>query len=145
MSVRFRAVLTACLAVPMGAVLLTACAGNAVTDPAELEGTWVLESYAEGVEQTDVDPAVNSEITFDNGQVTGSGGVNTFSGTYEADDGRLQFGPLASTLMAGEPAAMEQESGFFSALEATESFEVFEGKLVLSGKNNDTAAILVPK
>jgi hypothetical protein len=36
--------------------------------------------------------------------VSGTGGCNTFSGTYTTDGDTISFGPLASTMMACEPS-----------------------------------------
>jgi heat shock protein HslJ len=43
------------------------------------------------------------------GRVSGSATINRVFGPYELDGTALRVGPLASTLMAGLPAAMEQE------------------------------------
>lgn len=52
-----------------------------------------------------------AELTFDgDGQVFGFGGVNSVRGTWSVDDGTLRFGPMVSTLMAGPPAAMRNET-----------------------------------
>ena len=53
---------------------------------------------------------------------TGSAGCNSFSASYKLDGERLEFGPIASTEMACEPAAMEQERSFLSILAAVRSY-----------------------
>ena len=55
-------------------------------------------------------------------RVTGSGGCNRFSGSYEAGEGTLSFGPLASTRMACP--GMETETAFLRALEGTRRFRL---------------------
>jgi copper homeostasis protein (lipoprotein) len=55
-------------------------------------------------------------------RVTGSGGCNRFSGTYEAGAGTLTFGPLMSTRMACP--GLETETAFLKALEGTRRFRV---------------------
>jgi heat shock protein HslJ len=127
-------------------VVVGGCASTTGPDPADLEGTWVVESFGAAEGLTDADPAVTSVITLKADEATGSGGVNSFSGSYQAsDDGSISFGPLAATKMAGEPAAMEQESAFFAALEAARSFEFNEGKLVFGDMGNNTLVVLVPQ
>ena len=127
-------------------VLLGGCASSGASDQSQLEGDWVLESFGGTDGLTPADPTVTSELTMLAGEATGSGGVNNFSGTYEAsDDGDLSFGPLAATMMAGSPEAMDQETAFFQALAATKSFEINEGRLVLSDLGNNTLAILAPR
>ena len=57
------------------------------------------------------DPPRGAWLTFDgDGQVYGTGGVNRFRGTWSIDADRLVLGPMASTRVAGPPAAMRQEA-----------------------------------
>ena len=46
------------------------------------------------------------------GSVSGSAGVNRFSGTARLDGDRLTLGPLRTTRMAGSPEAMEDPWAF---------------------------------
>lgn len=138
--------MAALLAFGMTVAGCTVSGGTGSTDPADLEGTWVLVSFGGTTELTPADPAVTTELTLLDGEVTGTGGVNRFTGTYEAtDDGALTFGPIASTKMAGSDEAMAQESEFFAALEATEHFGFNDGNLVLSDLGNNTLAVLTEK
>ena len=58
-----------------------------------------------------------AEITFGmDGRVTGRATVNRFAGPYALDGPVLTLGPLAGTLMAGPPEAMEQEQRLHRAL-----------------------------
>ena len=89
---------------------------------------------------------MKSDLTLKAGKASGNGGVNSFSGTYQTSSGgKISFGPLASTLMAGPPAAMAQESKFFSALQNAKRFEINAGKFVLSDSENNTLMVLVRK
>lgn len=137
------------LAAVVGMLAVAGCTGSGGTasaDPADLEGTWVLESFGGTTELMPADPAVTTELTLQDGEATGSGGVNQFNGTYEAtDDGSISFGPIASTRMAGSEEAMAQESEFFAALESAETFEFNDGKLVLGDQGNDTLAVFAAK
>lgn len=127
-------------------VVAAGCASSGGADPAALEGTWVLESFGGTDALTPADPAVTSVLTMAANKASGNGGVNSFSGSYEAnDDMSLTFGPLASTAMAGPDGAMQQEAKFFAALEATRNFEINEGKLVLSDLGNNTLLVFVSK
>jgi heat shock protein HslJ len=125
---------------------LSACgASSEATDSSELDGAWALESLGGVSDLTPADPSVTSTLTLEDGQVSGSGGVNTFRGTYESPaDGELSFSPLASTRMAGPDAAMAQEAAFLQALEATARFELDGDRLVLGNAGNDTLAVLRP-
>jgi putative lipoprotein len=136
----------ALIAVGVALVIAVGVAGCTSSGPkvSELEGTWRAESFGAVKGLDKVDPSVKTTITFKNGQAEGNGGVNSFGGSYEAKDGgKLKFGQIAATEMAGSDAAMKQESRFFEALGKTRGFEFNESKLVLTGLDNDTLVILV--
>ena len=127
------------------AVVLGGCASASV-DTSALQGTWALESFGGVTALTPTDPSVASDLTLQAGVASGNGGVNSFSGTYKVPGkGRITFGPLAATAMAGPPAATDQESKFFAALNATKHYELNAGKLVLSDLGNNTLLVLVKK
>jgi heat shock protein HslJ len=128
------------------AVASGGCSSSGGTDPAELEGRWVLESFGGGDSLRAADPGVRSTLNLAKGQASGSGGANRFDGPYKADsDGKISFGPIAATKMAGPAAAMKQESEFIAAIEAAKRFEFNDGKLVLSDLGNNTLVVLVPE
>lgn len=139
--------LIACVAaLAITAVLVTGCAASGGPDPAKLEGSWQLESFGGTTELEPADSAVTTVITFQGGQVSGNGGVNSFGGPYKTSGGGgLEIGPVSATEMAGEPPAMEQEARFFEALGKTRHFEFNEGNLILTSSGNDTLVVLAPK
>jgi heat shock protein HslJ len=114
-------------------------AGQASTDPSELVGpTWTLDeatrgAMAENADQIDADVT----LTFaDDGTVSGSSACNTYSGSYEAgDDGSISLGPLASTQMACDEAAMALEANYLQTLDQASSFAIDEGRLILQAMN----------
>lgn len=59
---------------------------------------------------------VQPTIEFADGRLSGNGGINRYSGGYTEDDRRLTPGPAMTTLMAGDPAVMEQESRWLQAV-----------------------------
>ena len=66
----------------------------------------------------DGDEPRTASLTFEgDGQVFGTGGVNRLRGTWSVDGDTLTFGPVVSTLMAGPPAAMHQESELLRLLQ----------------------------
>jgi heat shock protein HslJ len=77
---------------------------------------------AEAVNDVPVTGSRPPTLRLSNGQVTGSSGCNTFTGSYKLTQERLEFGPLATTRMACEPAVMEQEARFLSILAAARSY-----------------------
>ena len=92
-----------------------------------LEGiTWVWEkSFADN----------EATALFENGRVSGSGGCNSYQGTYEIDQARdrntIKVGPLAATMMMCDPAIMDQEDEFLSALQAATAYRLEGGNLIL--------------
>ena len=70
-------------------------------------------------------------LLLDGGHASGSGGCNRFAGGYAFAHGRASFEPLASTRMA-EPAVLQAESDFLSALERTVHASLANGELVLA-------------
>jgi len=69
---------------------------------------------------------------FDGGQISGNGGVNSYSGPYEVGPGdSFSVGPLASTRMAGPEPAMRAESGYMTLLGQAKTYKIADGKLTL--------------
>ena len=107
--------LCACLA-----VTATSCGGGGTVEGAK----WMLQSYAVDGELQSMIPASEVDATFADGTVSGTGGCNQYSGSYELDGEALSIGPLVSTMMACDQAIMDQEVAFMSALGAAASYEV---------------------
>jgi heat shock protein HslJ len=93
------------------------------------------QSVLAGAEAADV------TAVFAVGQMSGSGGVNRYTATYETtSDGTIMISQPAATLMAGPPAAMRQEQAYFAALEKVAGFSVTSDALTLA---DDQGAALV--
>lgn len=126
----------AVLITALTALLLAACS-DAGTPPDSPTGGADLASSAWRL--TDLGPSadpspVAGEITlaFAESDISGFGGVNRFFGPYTATaDGKLDIGPLGSTLMAGEPAAMQTETDFLQTLQAVTGYAVAGGELTM--------------
>ena len=73
-------------------------------------------------------------LKFEDGRVAAFGGVNRLSGSYEVSGGKVTFGAMISTRMAGAPELMEQEANLAKALATVDGFEVSGNELVLSSK-----------
>ena len=80
-------------------LLLSACA-TASLGP----GIGGRELIAQDVNGVPVAGAKPLTLRFEGGRASGSAGCNSFSGSYQASEGRLEFGPLATTRMACRPA-----------------------------------------
>ncbi len=74
-------------------------------------------------------------------KVQGSAGCNRMTGTYQLDGQKLKFGPLATTRMACP--AMQTETAFLKALEATTRYEVSGSSLTLYGADTAVARLEV--
>ena len=79
--------------------------------------------------------ALGSEITaqFADGELTGSSGCNTYSASYQEDDGALTVENLAATDMACDvnEAVMDQEQVYLSVLASVTGHEILGGALAL--------------
>lgn len=120
------------LLVLAAAVLAGACGGD--DDGPPLEGTeWALAS---GVDVPgDADPPT---LLLEEGNASGFGGCNTFTGAYELDGDSISIGPLAGTLMACELQKMAVEGAYMPALEAADAWSIDGDELVLSSGGEET-------
>lgn len=100
--------------------------------PPPLQGTqWRLTALGGAAAAV----AAPGHATFDaDGRVGGQSGCNTFGGAYIArPDGAFLAGPMFSTMMACEPARMEQERAVFAAFEAARGWRIEGAALTLTG------------
>ncbi|VGO13799.1 hypothetical protein PDESU_02356 [Pontiella desulfatans] len=70
-------------------------------------------------------------VRFENGTVTGSGGVNRFSGGYVLTGSSIKMGKTASNMMAAPQKLMDQELQFLGALEQAASYKIVGEELRL--------------
>lgn len=98
---------------------------------AQLEGTWHLTHLAS--ETIDASQAMQRPfLRFEHGRVAGKGAVNSLSGSYTLKKpNQLRFGPLVSTMMAGQPDAMDLEQRFVNAIEEVRTAGVLDQYLTL--------------
>lgn len=105
-----------------------------VAEAAELTGTrWAATGINNGAEAV-TGLAAGTEVTAifaEDGTVAGSGGCNNFNGTYTIDGAGIAFGPIASTKMACEQPAMDQETAFLAALAASSTYAISGDELEL--------------
>lgn len=109
--------------------LLTTLVGCA-PKKSELDGTrWQLSGWT----LNSLNPA-DFTITaeFSGGQISGSGGVNTYGGPYKSGSGNsFSVGELASTMMAGPEPAMRAESAYLTSLAQAGSYKLTGNTLTL--------------
>lgn len=79
-----------------------------------------------------------------NGQASGFGGCNRFSGGWRIDKGQLRLGPLAATRMMCLTPGGDQEGPFLASLEATRSARLEGGRLLLLDAQGQVLQTLRP-
>ena len=131
----------------IGALAVTGCGADASSEEGGGDDVGLLEAAdwqaTEIAGQAALSGAEAADVTavFAAGELSGSGGVNRYSATYEIGaDGAITISTPAATLMAGPPAAMEQEQAYFAALEQVAGFSVTADSLTLT---DDQGAVLV--
>ncbi|MEI6808421.1 MAG: META domain-containing protein [bacterium] len=95
-----------------------------------LDGTyWRLKAWSvDSLNPADFTITAN----FADGQVSGSSGVNSYGGPYNAGPGTaFSAGSLASTMMGGSEAAMRAESVYLMLLGQAVSYRISDGRLTL--------------
>jgi heat shock protein HslJ len=119
-----------------GKTLLTYRKGLPEPTPLPFEGTaWSLDWYkaADGT-MTSVLATTTVTALFENGNLTGSAGCNSYVGSYTLEGvNGIAIGPLGSTLMfCGESGVMEQETTYLTLLQSAVSYDVSGAELILS-------------
>jgi heat shock protein HslJ len=82
----------------------------------DIEGTAPLTGSLPITVSFQVDSAV--------GTVSGSGGCNTYSASYQASDDKLAIGEISTTQKSCEAEIMAQEQAFLAALGSAATFEI---------------------
>ena len=103
-------------------------------------GSWQATGFLRGDAVTS--PIAGTEITAtfsDEGELTGSAGCNTYSGTYTTDGGAIEIStPAATRKLCPEPeGVMEQETAFLEALPTATRFRV-DGKTLQLTREDGT-------
>lgn len=124
----------------VGAFALVTVAGGCSDEQPTLEGTsWQLIAWA-GADEGPQGLVITVE--FDNGVISGTSGVNTFSGPYESTtEGTFSVGELQSTAKAGSKQAMKSETKFLGLLKEASSYVVTMNQVAL--KNAEDERILI--
>jgi heat shock protein HslJ len=119
-------------------LLLTACAANdAPASPSLVGTTWMLQSLAAApVGKTQRTPSIRFVSQT---QVGGSGGCNSWGGSYALKGTTIKFGQMHSTLMACEHG-MDIEGRFHEMLKQARTVTVGGDSLVLSNEGNNELA-----
>lgn len=114
------------------------------TKPAGLESTnWQatgINNGKGGVVSTATTPL--STALFAEGQLSGTGGCNQFTATYEIEGDQITIGPAAATRMFCEQpeGVMDQEQQYFEALGRARTFSLTPEKLELRDESGSLQA-----
>lgn len=111
-------------------MVLTACSSNETSVGDPLSGTsWELVYYR----KSRVIEGVAVTATFEGGQVKGSSGCNSYSGSYQVEGGKISFSPLMSTLMAcpDPDGVMDQEAMFLAWLQDAQTYQIQDDQLMI--------------
>ena len=102
----------------VGIVAAAGCISSAANSDSPV-GDWIISG-------TDVTLSLNADGTF-----AGQSYVNRYFGEYTLDGNKITFTQMGSTQMFGPE--IEKEDAFFAALAGEQTYEIIDGKLVLSG------------
>ena len=126
------------------AMLLASCGGaGGDGKSANLEGTrWTLTAFNKNRPLDGNEPT----ISFEDGQVGGTTGCNSYGGGYEVDGEKLSFGAMFMTEMwcEGEDL-MDQESTHLELLGQAESFQIVDGVLTIFAGHQQTLTFVPAK
>lgn len=124
--------------------VLAACSSNgdasdagaaSAADPAPTGGPGLTDASWNLVGAPGVTPdptPFNVTLEFTDTDVSGFAGVNRFMGGFTSGpEGTLDFGPLASTMMAGPQDAMDAEQAYLAALDTVTGYGVNGAELNL--------------
>ncbi len=99
-----------------------------------LQGTqWTLVSFGPDDSQTAVLPNTELTLSFEDGQINGNAGCNSFfADAVVNEDGSLAFSLMGSTLMAClDEDVTQQESNYLAALAQATSYTLADNRLTL--------------
>ena len=108
--------------------------GPSAGDP--LEGTsWRLMTLG----GDSLIPGTEITLTFEEGQVHGSSGCNTYGGSYEVDGDKITMSDLYMTEMAclDPEGVMDQELEYLELLRDAQAFQVEEAELVIEAASDE--------
>ena len=129
-------------------VLAMAGCGSGISLDEPIEGpTWRLVQLGDQPIAAGSEPQRDAQVQFDaaSGRVSGSGGCNRVSGSFQRSGNSLRLSQLASTRMAcADPVRNADETAFFAALQATASYRLQgPARLALLDAGGRTVAVLV--
>jgi len=119
------------------AMALIACSKPAEPAGDPLDGTaWTLFSYR----KTSPIPGTEITLSFENGQISGSGGCNSYGAAYAVNGSEIEVSQTYMTEMAcmNPEGVMGQESTYLQALDSAQTFELADGRLIIRYTEQET-------
>jgi heat shock protein HslJ len=119
-----------------GIIFLFTVQAQTPPSTSDLAGSsWTLQSYGPEDDQQSVLPEAPITLEFDETgeRVGGSSGCNSYGSTLALDGNTIRLTEIISTMKACAEPIMQQEQGFFEALNAVTILEQTEEQLILSG------------
>jgi heat shock protein HslJ len=111
-----------------------------VADPDRpLEQTrWLVDGLVSGDAVSSVPAGADDAfVVFSPGRVEGSTGCNSFGADTTIDGDEIEVGPMTSTKVACDGAAMAVEDAIFATLTGTVRYEITGAQLTLSGPDGN--------
>ncbi len=104
-------------------VLAVAACGDNAQNPEMLKGANFVANQ----------PGATIVLSFSPDEMRVNGKVvNLYNGAYTADGNKIKFDGFASTMMMGEPVAMQTETEYFQFMPTVETYELKDGVLTLT-------------
>jgi heat shock protein HslJ len=122
-------------------VSVVACSGMAPGSEDPLDGTsWVLMGYGFAA----VLPGTEITAKFEDGEVSGSSGCNTYGGSYEVKGETISFKDIFMTEMAclDPEGVMQQEQTYLEYLSGAQTFQVSPGQLQFTRADGETLTFI---
>lgn len=110
------------------------------TPPPPLAGSWSLT-------QLQGQPLVQGTMitaNFSGGQVTGSGGCNSYSASFSTNGNNVSISYPVSGQMACAPEILQQETQYFQALSSAGRYEINGNNLILRDGGGNTLLVFGP-
>jgi len=114
--------------------VLVGCGSSADVSPEALEGpTWTV---VEGM-NVDVPDGATPTASFDQGQLSGFSGCNTYMTSYEVDGDTMTIGDLAGTLIACDDPTTAVETDYLASLKSVRTWTIEGDHLLLQDGDGD--------
>ncbi len=105
--------------------------------------SWRLERWERQGSAVTLVPQTEVSLHFEDNQVNGFGGCNSFGGSFDLVDDQLTLGILDATQKGCDPVVMNQEAQFLSALQSVSRIgSDASGRLVLFYALNTDEGVL---